>query len=33
MPCYCEVKQVGSFVAGILSFEGPVPPGQMSLPL
>jgi hypothetical protein len=33
MPCYCEAKQVGSFVAGILSFEEPVPPGQMSLPL
>lgn len=33
MPCYCEAKPVGPFVAGILSFEELVPPGQMSLPL
>lgn len=33
MPCYCEAKPVGPFVAGILYFEDPVPQGQMSLPL
>jgi hypothetical protein len=33
MPCYCEAKPMGPFVAGILSFEELVPQGQMSLPL
>jgi hypothetical protein len=33
MPCYCEAKPLGPFVAGILSFEEPAPRGQMSLPL
>jgi hypothetical protein len=33
MPCYCEAKPMGPFVAGILSFEEPVPQGQMPLPL
>jgi len=33
MPCYCEAKPVSPFVAGILSFEDPVPQGQMSLPI
>lgn len=33
MPCHCEAKPVGPFVAGILSFEAAVPQGQMSLPL
>jgi IrrE N-terminal-like domain len=33
MPCHCEAKPIGPFVAGILSFEELVPQGQMSLPL
>lgn len=31
MPCHCEAKPLGPFVAGILSFEEPAPQGQMSL--
>jgi hypothetical protein len=30
-PAYCEAKPLGSFVAGILSFEKPPPKGQLSL--
>jgi len=30
MPCYCEAKLSGPFVAGILSFEESAPKGQMS---
>lgn len=30
MPCHCEARPLGSFVAGILSFEEPAPQGQMS---
>jgi hypothetical protein len=33
MPCHCEARPLGSFVAGILSFEKPPPEGQLSLNL
>lgn len=33
MPCHCEAKPLGPFVAGILTFEKPPPQGQMSFDL